>query len=69
MNEAPTLAEIRTWSATVDVRLAAKALGISKSTLYDLIRRGEAPVRVLSFGARHRVVTSSIIRLLTEEAA
>ena len=60
----PTLAEIRGWPATVDVPKAATAIGISKSHLYDLVRRGEAPVRVLSFGARHRVVTADLVRLL-----
>jgi hypothetical protein len=68
MDGMPTLDEIRAWPATVDVRLGASALGISKSTLYELIKRGEAPVRVLSFGARHRVVTASIVRLLEEAA-
>jgi predicted DNA-binding transcriptional regulator AlpA len=60
----PTLAEVRNWPATVGVPEAARAVGCSKSQLYDLIRRGEAPVKVLSFGARHRVVTASLIRLL-----
>ncbi|WP_435272194.1 DNA-binding protein [Streptomyces parvulus] len=60
---APTLDEIRSWPATVDVPLAASALGIGKSKLYDLIQRGEAPIRVLDFGAK-RVVTASLIRLL-----
>lgn len=60
---APTLAEVRTWPATVGVPQAAKALGISKSQLYELVKRGEAPVRVLDFGAK-RVVTASLVRLL-----
>lgn len=60
----PTLAEIRGWPAAVGVPEAAKAIGISKSHMYDLIKRGEAPVTVLSFGARHRVVTASLVRLL-----
>lgn len=60
---APTLDEIRSWPATVDVERAAQALGIGKTKLYELIRRGEAPVRVLDFGAK-RVVTASLVRLL-----
>ncbi|GAB1329875.1 DNA-binding protein [Streptomyces sennicomposti] len=59
----PTLDEIRGWPATVDIPRAASALGISQSKLYDLIKRGEAPVRVLDFGAK-RVVTASLVRLL-----
>lgn len=64
MAAAPTLAEVRNWPATVGVPEAARAIGCSKSQLYDLIKRGEAPVRVLSFGTRHRVVTASLLRLL-----
>lgn len=60
----PTLDEIRTWPATVSIPQAADGLGISKSHLYDLVKRGEAPVRTLSFGARHRVITASLVSLL-----
>lgn len=60
----PTLADIRTWPATVSVPDAAKAIGISKSHMHALIKRGESPVRTLSFGARHRVVTADLVRLL-----
>ena len=60
----PTLDEIRGWPATVGVPEAARAIGVSKSHLYELVKRGEAPVTVLSFGARHRVVTASLLRLL-----
>lgn len=63
LSVSPTLDEIRTWPATVDVTRAAVALGIGKSKLYDLIKRGEAPVRVLDVGAK-RVITASIVRLL-----
>ncbi|MEU8891135.1 DNA-binding protein [Streptomyces sp. NPDC048442] len=61
---APTLTEVRSWPATVDVSRAALALGISRSQMYALIQRGEAPVRTLAFGARKRVVTASLVRLL-----
>lgn len=60
----PTLEEIKTtWPATVNVPQAALALGISKRHLYDLIKRGEAPVRVLDVGAK-RVITHSLVTLL-----
>lgn len=64
MAAAPTLAEVRNWPATVGVPEAARAIGVSKSHLYELVKRGEAPVSVLSFGSRHRVVTASLVRLL-----
>ena len=60
----PTLAEVKDWPATVDVPQAARALGCSKSHLYDLIKRGEAPVRTLPFGRRHVVITQSLVTLL-----
>jgi hypothetical protein len=61
---APTLAEIRKWPAVVPIPQAAPAIGCSRSQLYELIKRGEAPVKTLSFGRRHVVVTASLIALL-----
>ncbi|MFF7754376.1 DNA-binding protein [Streptomyces sp. NPDC007971] len=63
-SEPPTLAEVKKWPATVNVPRAALALGCSKSQLYELIKRGEAPVRTLSFGARHVVITASLLAVL-----
>ncbi|MEU5097593.1 DNA-binding protein [Streptomyces sp. NPDC020996] len=62
--EQPTLAEVKKWPATVNVPRAALALGCSRSQLYELIKRGEAPVRTLSFGSRHVVITASLVALL-----
>ncbi|MFE7272995.1 DNA-binding protein [Streptomyces sp. NPDC057623] len=62
--EVPTLDEIRAWPATVSVPKAATALGISKTYLHGLIKRGESPVRVLPLEGRHRVITASLVRLL-----
>jgi predicted DNA-binding transcriptional regulator AlpA len=61
---APTLADVREWPATVGVPEAAAALGCSRSQLYDLIARGEAPVKTLSYGRRRVVITASLVRLL-----
>ena len=60
----PTLAEVKAWGATVNVPQAAVALGCSSSHLYDLIKRGQAPVKTLSFGRRHVVITQSLVTLL-----
>ncbi|WP_328550913.1 helix-turn-helix domain-containing protein [Streptomyces sp. NBC_00366] len=43
---------------------AALALGISKSHLYEMIKRGDVPFRVASFGSRYRVLTASLVRYL-----
>lgn len=60
----PTLAEVRAWPATVGVDQAATALGISRSQLYADVQANEAPVRILRFGRRIRVVTASLVTLL-----
>lgn len=60
----PTLDEVRTWPATVDVSQGARALGVSRAWLYQLIAQGDAPCKVLKIGNRARVLTSSLVRLL-----
>ncbi|MFJ5259130.1 DNA-binding protein [Streptomyces sp. NPDC088387] len=62
--DTPTLDDIRSWPATVSVPKAATALGVSRSYLHDLIKRNEAPVKVLPLDGRHRVITASLVRLL-----
>jgi hypothetical protein len=67
MKTAPSLAEIRSWPATINVSRAALALGCSPSHLYELIKRGQAPVRLLRLGAgRTVVVTASLVTLLSD---
>ncbi|MGW1611662.1 DNA-binding protein [Streptomyces sp. NPDC002285] len=63
-NDGPTLGEIRSWPATVSVPKAATALGVSKSHLHALIKRGESPVELVPLGGSHRVITASLVRLL-----
>ncbi|CAL9379934.1 helix-turn-helix transcriptional regulator [Streptomyces sp. enrichment culture] len=64
-DSAPTLAEIKNWPATVNVTRCAHALGCSPSHLYELIKQGKAPVRMLRLGTgRTVVVTASLVRLL-----
>ena len=64
MARKPTLDEIRTWPAVVEIQTAAPALGISRAYAYELARRGELPCRVLKVGSCLRVVTSSLVPLL-----
>jgi predicted DNA-binding transcriptional regulator AlpA len=64
----PTLAEVRAWPATVDVPRAAAALGISRAYAYELAARGEFPARVLKLGGRSRVVTASLVDVLTADS-
>ncbi|GAA2548162.1 helix-turn-helix domain-containing protein [Pseudonocardia hydrocarbonoxydans] len=61
---APTLDEIRTWPATVDVTQACRPFGISRAFGYELVARGDFPARVITVGGRRRVVTASIVAAL-----
>lgn len=67
--QSPTLADVRAWPATCDVEDAGRALGISRSTAYELVRLGEFPARTIKAGARIRVLTVSLLTVLSGEAA
>jgi len=49
---------------TVSLDVAADCLGIGKSLAYQLLKRGEFPVRVLRIGRRNRVPTADLRALL-----
>ena len=61
---AMTLAELLALPLMVDVSTAARALGLSRSTAYELARRGEFPCRVLHVGSCYRVPTAELLRVL-----
>jgi excisionase family DNA binding protein len=63
-HEGMTRAELLALPAVVDVATAARALGLGRSTAYDLARRGEFPCRVLHIGSSYRVPTAELLRLL-----
>lgn len=65
---APTLEEIRRWSATVTVPKACAAYGLSRSYGYELAGRGEFPAKVIKVGGRYLVVTASIVAALSGDA-
>jgi hypothetical protein len=60
----PRLDQIRRWPATVDVATAALALGVGRSSLYDALREGTAPVQVITVGHRLKVLTHSLVTVL-----
>lgn len=64
----PTLAEVRKWPATVGVTEAARAIGCSRAHLYERVKRGDSPVKTISLGTRHVVITADLVRLLSGEA-
>ncbi|WP_350309817.1 helix-turn-helix domain-containing protein [Arthrobacter sp. fls2-241-R2A-172] len=45
---------------------AARALGIGRATAYDLIKRGEFPIRVLRLGRKFRVSRADLLTYLGE---
>ena len=59
-----TLAELLALPLMVDIATAARALGLSRSTGYELARRGEFPCRVLHVGSSYRVPTAELLRVL-----
>lgn len=64
----PTLADIRSWPATISVVEAAEALGCSKTYLYDRIKQGDSPVKTIPVGdRRYVVITADLVRLLSGE--
>ena len=66
----PTLTEIRErWPATVDVPAAGVVFGLSRSHSYELVSRGEFPAKVIKVGERYRVITESIIDVLSSKVA
>jgi hypothetical protein len=64
-----SLADIAAGPPTLDVQTACRQIGISVSYGYELIGRGEFPCRVLMVGTRRRVVTASLVALLSAEGA
>lgn len=65
----PTLADIRSWPAAVNVEDYARAFGISRAYAYESIRQGDCPVRTVKVGGRIKVLTHSILEALDAPAA
>lgn len=66
----PTLTEIKkSWPPTVDVTEGSRALGVSRSALYEALRTGRCPVQTIQVGARIKLLTADLIRVLECETA
>jgi excisionase family DNA binding protein len=59
-----TAADIRALGLHVDVGTAAAIFGISRTTAYELIDRGEFPIPVLRLGTRYRIAVPAILTAL-----
>jgi len=64
-----TRAELLSLPVTVDITTAARALGLGRSTAYELARRKAFPCRVLHIGSTYRVPTADLLRVLGIEPA
>lgn len=64
-----TLAELLALPVMVNVDTAARALGLSRSTGYELARRGQFPCRVLRVGSSYRVPTAELLPILGLDVA
>jgi len=64
MSRDMTLGELLALPLIVDIGTAARALGLSRSTGYELAKRGEFPCRVLHVGSCYRVPTAELLRVL-----
>ncbi len=52
--------ELLSLPVTVPLMVGAKALGIGRTTAYDMAKRGEFPVRVLRVGNRYRITKADL---------
>lgn len=62
--EGLTREELLALPVTVDVATAARALGLGRSTGYELARSGEFPCRILRIRSSYRVPTAELLKLL-----
>jgi helix-turn-helix protein len=63
-SEGLTRTELLALPVVVDVPTAARALGLGRSTAYELARRDEFPCPVLRVGSSYRVPTAGLLRVL-----
>jgi hypothetical protein len=61
-----TRAELLALPVSVDLLVAARALGLGRTFAYELARSGDFPVRVLRLGNRYRVARADLLRALGE---
>jgi predicted DNA-binding transcriptional regulator AlpA len=59
-----SLAELLALPVAVDLPTAARALGLGRSTAYELVKHGEFPCRVLQVRSSYRVPTAELLRVL-----
>jgi predicted DNA-binding transcriptional regulator AlpA len=62
---APTVDQMRAWPPAVPLwPHAANALGLCRSSIYDMAARGELPIRTLRLGRLLKVPTAELLAVL-----
>lgn len=56
--------ELLALPVSFDLLVAARALGIGRTSAYDMAKRDKFPVRVLRLGNRYRVTRADLLRVL-----
>ena len=56
--------ELAALPSLLDVRTAAKVLGIGRSLAYDLVRRGEWPTTVVHIGKLTKIPSAPLLTLI-----
>ena len=64
MTDALTLDELRALPASIDLPMAARALGLGRTKAYELAKRDQFPCRVLRIGSTYRIPTAELLRYL-----
>lgn len=67
MSRALSTSDVLALPAAVDLVTAGLALGISRTTAYDLAKRGEFPVPLLRLGKQYRARRVDLLELLGVE--
>ncbi|MFI7168171.1 helix-turn-helix transcriptional regulator [Rhodococcoides fascians] len=64
MRDIMTPEEVLALGASTDIPVACKAMGISPSSGYALVKKGQFPIRVIKVGSRYVVPTVGLLDLL-----
>lgn len=64
MKRTLTVDEVQALPVMVDVVTAGRALGIGRTTAYELVRQGRFPCRVVRIGGCYRVPAAELRQLL-----
>jgi hypothetical protein len=59
-----SVAQIQQLPAVIDVVTAGRALGLGRTTSYQLARSGEFPCRIMRVGRKYLVPTADLLTLL-----